>query len=72
MTIVSGIIGVTIGLIIVFLQQSFELVMLTPDLAYPVRLSFFNAIVVLVTIFAFGIMASKIASQRITPSLIKS
>lgn len=72
MTVVSGLIGVTIGLMIVFLQQTFELVMLTPDLAYPVRLNFFNVIVVLVTIFALGIVASKIASQRITPDLIKS
>jgi len=72
MTIVSGIIGVTLGLIIVFLQQTFELVMLTPDLAYPVRINFFNVLVVLVTIFTLGIIASKIASQRITQGLIKS
>jgi lipoprotein-releasing system permease protein len=72
MTVVSGLIGVTIGLLVVFLQQNFEFVMLTPDLAYPVRLNFFNVIVVLITIFALGIVASKIASQRITPSLIKS
>lgn len=72
MTIVSGLIGVTIGLIVVILQQNFELVMLTADLAYPVRLNVFNVIVVLVTIFTLGIVASKIASQRITPSLIKS
>lgn len=72
MTVVSGLIGVTIGLIVVFLQQSFDLVMLTPDLAYPVRLNFFNVLVVLATIFTLGIVASKIASQRITPSLIKS
>ncbi|NRD18593.1 ABC transporter permease [Winogradskyella eckloniae] len=72
MTIVSGLIGITIGVLVVFLQQTFELVMLTPDLAYPVRLNFFNVILVIITIFAFGIVASKIASQRITPSLIKS
>ncbi|GGW57524.1 lipoprotein-releasing system permease protein [Winogradskyella epiphytica] len=72
MTIVSGIIGVTIGLIVVYLQQSFELVMLTPDLAYPVRLNFLNVLIVLATIIALGIVASKIASQRITKELIKS
>ena len=70
MTIVSGLIGVTLGLIIVFLQQTFELVMLTPDLAYPVRINFFNVFIVLITIFALGIVASKIASQRITQGLI--
>ena len=72
MTIVSGLIGVSIGLFVVFLQQTFELVMLTPDLAYPVRINFLNVIIVLVTIFALGIMASKIASQRITKQLIQS
>jgi lipoprotein-releasing system permease protein len=72
MTIVSGIIGVTIGLLVVFLQQSFELVMLTPDLPYPVRLNFINVLIVLVTIFALGIIASRIASQRITRQLIQS
>ncbi|WP_400075691.1 ABC transporter permease [Winogradskyella sp. R77965] len=71
MTIVSGLIGVTIGLLIVFLQQSFDLVMLTPDLAYPVRLKFINVLIVLVTIFALGIIASRIASQRITKQLIQ-
>lgn len=72
MTIVSGIIGVTIGLLVVFLQQTFELVMLTPELAYPVRLNYLNVVIVLLTIFALGIVASKIASQRITRDLIKS
>ncbi|EDP72815.1 hypothetical protein FBALC1_16977 [Flavobacteriales bacterium ALC-1] len=72
MTIVSGIIGVTIGLLVVFLQQSFELIMLTPDLPYPVRLHLINVFIVLATIFALGIMASKIASHRITKQLIQS
>ena len=72
MTIVSGIIGIVIGLAVVFIQQSFELIMLTPDLAYPVKFNFFNVLIVFATIFTLGITASRIASQRITPSLIKS
>ncbi len=72
MTIVSGLIGVTIGLLFVFLQQSFDLIMLTPELPYPVRLNFANVFIVLATIFALGIIASKIASQRITRQLIQS
>ena len=52
MTIVSGVIGVALGLLIVLAQQSFELIMLTPELPYPVVLKFFNIIVVLATIFA--------------------
>lgn len=72
MTLVSGLIGVGIGLLIVFLQQTFELVMLTPDLAYPVRIHILNVLIVLITIFTLGMVASKIASQRITQGLIKS
>ena len=72
MTVVSGGIGVTIGVLVVFLQQSFELVMLTPELPYPVRFEFINILIVLATIFALGIIASRIASQRITQNLIKS
>ena len=72
MTIVSGLIGVTIGLLTVFLQQSFELIMLTPELPYPVRINVFNILIVLITIFTLGIIASKIASQRITRDLIRS
>ena len=72
MTIISGIVGVTIGLIIVFLQQTFDLVMLTSELPYPVGLNFINVLIVLGTIFALGIIASRIASQRITPNLIKN
>ncbi|WP_339756831.1 FtsX-like permease family protein [uncultured Winogradskyella sp.] len=72
MTVVSGVIGVAIGLLIVFLQQSYDLVMLTPELPYPVRLNFINVFIVLATIFALGIIASRIASQRITRQLIQS
>jgi lipoprotein-releasing system permease protein len=72
MTVVSGIIGVSIGVLVVFLQQSFEFIMLTPELPYPVGLQLINVLIVLATIFALGIIASRIASQRITQNLIKS
>jgi lipoprotein-releasing system permease protein len=72
MTIISGVIGAVLGLFIVFLQQQFELVMLTPELPYPVRLNALNIFVVLVTIFALGILASRLASQRITKKLIQN
>jgi len=72
MTVFSGIIGVIIGLLIILLQQAFDLVMLTPDLPYPVRLNTLNIFIVLGTIFTLGIGASRIASQRITRQLIQS
>ncbi len=72
MTVLGGIIGVVLGIIIVVLQQQFSLVMLTPSLPYPVTLEIMNPFIVLITIFILGIMASKIASSRISEKLVKS
>jgi lipoprotein-releasing system permease protein len=72
MTLVSGCIGLALGLIFVVLQQYYGWVMLTPELPYPVQLKFFNILLVLATIAVLGIVASKIASGRISRSLIQS
>ena len=72
MTILSGIIGIGLGLLLIFTQQQFEWIMLTPEFPYPVKLEWFNVVIVLLTIFLLGIIASKIASQRISKRLIKT
>ena len=70
MAILGGIVGLIIGYIIIFLQQQFSLIMLTPSLPYPVTLRFDNAIIVFVTISVLGVIAAKIASVRITKPLV--
>ena len=72
MSIISGIIGLILGFVIVYLQREFALVMITPSLPYPVEIQFMNSLIVLATIFTFGVLASKLASQRISKSLVKS
>ncbi len=72
MTILSGIAGIVIGLIIIFTQLQFEWIMLTSDFPYPVNLKLSDVIIVMGTIFGLGIIASKLASQRITKDLIKT
>ncbi|MEZ4801517.1 MAG: ABC transporter permease [Gelidibacter sp.] len=72
MTVLGGIIGVIIGVLLVFLQQQFALVMLTTSLPYPVTLELMNAFIVLVTISVLGLMASKIASGRISEKLVRN
>ncbi|WP_047549109.1 ABC transporter permease [Psychroserpens sp. Hel_I_66] len=71
MTILSGGIGLFLGFVIVFLQKQFELIMLTPSLPYPVEIKAINFLLVIITIFVLGILASKLASQRITRDLVK-
>ncbi len=72
MTILGGLIGLILGFVIVFLQQQFSLVMIIPSEPYPVVLKTINFILVLVTITILGLLASKLASQRITKHLVKS
>lgn len=72
MTILGGIVGLILGFIIVFLQKQFALVMIIPSEPYPVVLSWVNFVIVLITISTLGILASKLASQRITKRLVKS
>ena len=62
----GGIIGLLLGIIIVFIQQKFNLIMITPTLAYPVVFTFQNVFIVLFTILSLGYIASLIASNRVS------
>lgn len=72
MTIIGGFLGLVIGYIVVQLQASFDLIMITPSLPYPVAIHFKNFVIVMLTISILGIIASKIAASRITRDLVKT
>lgn len=66
----GGIIGLLLGIIIVIIQQQFQLIMITESLAYPVVFSFMNVAIVFTTILILGFFASLIASSRVTKKLL--
>jgi lipoprotein-releasing system permease protein len=66
----GAVIGLILGIVIVLLQQQFELIMITPTLAYPVVFSIENVLVVLATIVTLGFVASLIASSRVRKKLL--
>jgi lipoprotein-releasing system permease protein len=70
LSVFGGIIGLTLGIAIVLLQQQYELVMITPTLAYPVVFSIENVLIVLATIVTLGFIASLIASSRVSKKLL--
>jgi len=70
MSVLGGIIGLFIGIIIVLIQQQFQLIMITESLAYPVVFSFMNIAIVFGTILILGFIASFIASSRVTKKLL--
>ncbi len=70
MTMVSGVVGLFLGVVIVLLQLKFSLLMITASLPYPVEIRWFNVFVVFATITVLGVAASKIASARINKSML--
>lgn len=72
MSVVGGSVGLGIGFLIILLQKQFSLLMITPSLPYPVSIKPVNFLIVLATISVLGIIASKIASQRIQKGLVEN
>jgi lipoprotein-releasing system permease protein len=72
MSIVGGLIGLVLGCLIVWLQKTFSLIMITSSLPYPVTLKAENLLIVFVTISVLGVIASKIASVRISKNLVEN
>ena len=71
LSVIGGFVGLAIGIVIVVLQQRFELIMLTPTLPYPVVFSIENVLIVLATIVTLGFIASLIASSRVSKKLLE-
>jgi lipoprotein-releasing system permease protein len=71
-TAIGAILGLGLGVVIVLLQQTQQLVMITPTMAYPTHITLFNIGVVLATIFGLGIIASYIASTRVGKTLLEN
>jgi lipoprotein-releasing system permease protein len=70
LTSFGGLIGVLLGVILIGSQLLFGWLLITPSLAYPVALTWENFGIVLFTIVILGVLASKIASSRIRPSIL--
>jgi lipoprotein-releasing system permease protein len=72
MSVIGGITGLVVAFLIALLQKIFDLVMITPSLPYPITIKIENFFIVFFTISILGVIASKIASVRITKSLVQN
>ena len=71
LSVFGGVFGLLLGIILVVIQQQFKLIMITSTLAYPVVFSIENVLIVLATIISLGILASLIASSRVSKKLLE-
>lgn len=72
MTVLGTAIGLFLGYLIVKAQQTFEWVMITPSLPYPMSIHLENLALVFITISVLGVLASKLAASRISEKLVKT
>ena len=63
--------GMFIGLVLVLLQSKYSLVMINPNLAYPVKLTLENVLIVLLTMSILSYLSAKIAGSRINTKLME-
>ena len=71
LSVLGGVLGLFLGIVLVLIQQQFDVIMITPTLAYPVDFLMKNVIIVLTTIISLGFIASLIASSRVSKKLLE-
>jgi lipoprotein-releasing system permease protein len=71
MTFLGGVLGIALGVLVIWLQVQFNFLYITPNLPYPVRLLSSNVVIVFVTIFGLGLLAAKIAASRVREQLLR-
>ena len=71
-TLMGGLIGLILGVLLVWSQKAFSIFMLTPSLAYPVKFELATFFIVSITILLLGIIASKVSSKVVTKKFITS
>ncbi|MGK0412832.1 MAG: lipoprotein-releasing system permease protein [Polaribacter sp.] len=71
LTFSGMIVGLILGILLVFLQNKFGLLMIVEDLPYPVEFRFMNLLIVFSTITILGFIAAKIASSKISQEFIE-
>lgn len=71
LTLLGGVLGLMLGIIIVLIQQHYKVIMITESLAYPVIFSFKNGAIVMATIITLGVLASYIAGSRVNKKLLE-
>ena len=70
MSVLGGVIGILLAVLLIIIQNAFGFIMITASLPYPVSLKLTDIILVFITITILGLLASKIASTRISKLLL--
>ncbi len=64
------VIGISLGSLLIYLQNQFQLFMITRTIPYPIEFKISNLLIVFITITLLGYISARIASSRISKDLI--
>jgi lipoprotein-releasing system permease protein len=64
------VVGLILGMILVYIQDTFHLFMISFQLAYPVTFKMQNILIVVGTMFVLGYLAALISSSRISEKML--
>lgn len=70
LTLTGLMIGLSLGIVLVFLQNHYHFIMITTTTAYPIAFEWSNTLIVITTVILFGAVSSIIASSRISKKFI--
>jgi lipoprotein-releasing system permease protein len=70
LTLFGLLVGLFIGVVLVYLQSHYHFVKINANLAYPVLFQFKNVVIVALTIIVLGYLSAYIASSRINDRLL--
>lgn len=70
MTLAGGLLGLAIGLLIVYVQITYKLFYIAPGIVYPFAIAWQNIVVSMLTIAVLGVLASYVGSRRINDRLL--
>lgn len=70
-SVLGGLIGLFIGVLMIYFQKKYEIVAINETLAYPVEFKWANVFVVLTTVFSLGIFMSWLATISLNRKFLK-
>ncbi|WP_430614099.1 ABC transporter permease [Flavobacterium sp. JP2137] len=71
LTSFGGFIGISLGIVVVLVQQRYELLKITSEMGYPVKITIDNILLVGSTIFVLGFLASYVAASRVNKKYLR-
>ena len=70
-SLLGGVVGIILGFVLILVQQNFGIIRVNDALPYPVEITWFNFLIVFATVIIIGVLASLVATIKLTKEFLK-